>query len=225
MGPYIRRLTSLEDPDIDTATSLLHDVFVSEPVDFAFNGYDNALAEPGWRSTLLGALMPNSGEVWVASVEEAGVDAVCVAYGPGRWYSKTEEERKVRDKMFNNQLSEKANKWFEESYLANLNILYKRCLGDNFEERDRSGWHVSVLATRADKQGQGLGSALIRKIHEQADRDGVETILLAMKIENIAFYEHLGFVNGGEPVTIPFEGGESGLWCLTRPYKSPPPSS
>jgi len=218
MALHVRQLTSTSGPEIEQAIETLIDAFQFQRINFAFNGFDEALTDSGWRSNLLCALAPNSGEVWVAGLKEGDIDAVCMVYGRNRWYLKGEAEKELRDAMFSNKLSEKGKHWFSDEFLPKVKELHRRALGENAEERERASWYIDVLGTRTDKQGNGLGGALIRKIFERAAIDGAETVVGTCTIQNVAFYERLGFVNGGEPVTVRLDGEDSTrFWCLIRP--------
>jgi ribosomal protein S18 acetylase RimI-like enzyme len=54
-------------------------------------------------------------------------------------------------------------------------------------------YYLAVLGTDPDRQGEGLGSALIQPVLEQCDRDGVGAFLESSKESNINFYARHGF--------------------------------
>ena len=47
-------------------------------------------------------------------------------------------------------------------------------------------WYLEVLGTRPDRQGEGLGSALIRHGLERAEQDGLPAYLESSKESNVA---------------------------------------
>jgi tRNA threonylcarbamoyladenosine biosynthesis protein TsaE len=62
------------------------------------------------------------------------------------------------------------------------------------EEADRL--HVRRLAVRPDLQHQGIGSALMRWIHDHAGRKGLRRVTLGVRRQlpqNRGFYEKLGY--------------------------------
>lgn len=54
-------------------------------------------------------------------------------------------------------------------------------------------YYLAVLGTDPERQGEGLGSALMRPVLEQCDRDGVGAFLESSKERNIDFYARHGF--------------------------------
>ena len=53
--------------------------------------------------------------------------------------------------------------------------------------------YLSHIGVVPERQGEGLGSALMRDGLARADRDGVPTWLETSRVENAAFYESFGF--------------------------------
>jgi GNAT superfamily N-acetyltransferase len=54
-------------------------------------------------------------------------------------------------------------------------------------------WYLAILGTDPSAQGHGLGSAMMRPILEECDRDGVGAYLESSKEQNLAFYARHGF--------------------------------
>ncbi len=78
-------------------------------------------------------------------------------------------------------------------------------LGDN-AERHASFWgwvgeheppepllYLSHIGVVPERQGEGLGSVLMRDGLAQADHDGVPTWLETSRVDNVAYYERFGF--------------------------------
>ena len=59
-------------------------------------------------------------------------------------------------------------------------------------------WYLAALGTDPSAQGQGLGSAVLRPVLEQCDRDGVAAYLESSKERNIDYYARHGFLLTGE---------------------------
>ena len=72
--------------------------------------------------------------------------------------------------------------------------------------------YLFLLATRPERQGQGIGSALMRPVLEACDRDGVPAYLEATCDRNQRLYLRHGFRVTGE-IRVP--GGPS-LWPMWR---------
>jgi ribosomal protein S18 acetylase RimI-like enzyme len=54
-------------------------------------------------------------------------------------------------------------------------------------------YYLALLGTDPAQQGRGLGSALLRAVLEQCDRDGVGAFLECSKERNVDFYARHGF--------------------------------
>jgi GNAT superfamily N-acetyltransferase len=74
-------------------------------------------------------------------------------------------------------------------------------------------WYLEVLGTRPDREGEGLGSALVRHLLERSDGEGMPAYLESSKEANLAFYGRHGF-DVRETVDMP-RGGPR-LWTMWR---------
>lgn len=59
-------------------------------------------------------------------------------------------------------------------------------------------WYLGVLGTNPPRQGQGIGSELLRPVLDRCDRDGTPAYLESSTESNIGFYARHGFVVTGE---------------------------
>jgi len=59
-------------------------------------------------------------------------------------------------------------------------------------------YYLAVLGTRPDRQGEGIGSALMAPVLSTCDTDGVGAYLESSKDSNIPFYRRHGFVVAAE---------------------------
>ena len=73
--------------------------------------------------------------------------------------------------------------------------------------------YLGVLATRPDRQGEGLATAVMAPEIERADRAGVDCCLETSTTRNRQFYERRGFT---EAVDLHIASGPP-TWWLTRP--------
>jgi GNAT superfamily N-acetyltransferase len=60
-------------------------------------------------------------------------------------------------------------------------------------ERSTPHWYLGYLGTRRDRQGEGLGSQLLRTVLAGADTDGVPAYLESSNERNLPLYERSGF--------------------------------
>lgn len=73
-------------------------------------------------------------------------------------------------------------------------------------------WYLTVLGTEPDRQGEGLGSAVLAPVLESCDADEVPAYLESSKERNVAFYGRHGF-RVTEEVRLP---GAPPLWLMWR---------
>jgi ribosomal protein S18 acetylase RimI-like enzyme len=80
-------------------------------------------------------------------------------------------------------------------------------------------WYLATLGTAVDKQGTGVGSALLRPVLEHCDAEGVPCYLESSKERNLPFYRRHGF-EVVEEVRLPGDGPP--VWTMWRePQPSP----
>lgn len=73
-------------------------------------------------------------------------------------------------------------------------------------------YYLAVLGTRPDRQGAGLGSALLAPVLGRCDVEGIGAYLESSKPENIPFYRRHGFEVVGE---VEFPSGPT-VWPMWR---------
>lgn len=56
-------------------------------------------------------------------------------------------------------------------------------------------WHLAFLAVHPDHQGKGLGSALMKSVHDELDAAGIPQYLEATNEENIRLYRRSGYTD------------------------------
>jgi ribosomal protein S18 acetylase RimI-like enzyme len=74
-------------------------------------------------------------------------------------------------------------------------------------------WYLATLGTDPDRQGHGIGSALLRAVLGRVDEAGLPAYLESSKERNLAFYARHGFEVTGE-IRTP-RGGPT-LWLMWR---------
>ncbi|MFC9299510.1 GNAT family N-acetyltransferase [Streptomyces sp. NPDC057011] len=63
--------------------------------------------------------------------------------------------------------------------------------------------YLLMIAVTPDRQGEGLGTELMRPVLERCDREGVPAYLEASSERSRGLYERLGWEFTGEPVRLP----------------------
>lgn len=78
-------------------------------------------------------------------------------------------------------------------------------------------WFLALLGTDPDRQGQGVGGALIEEYTRRCDVEGIGAYLESSKERNVAYYERFGFRVTGEVST----GDSPVLWSMWRDPQPP----
>ena len=81
-----------------------------------------------------------------------------------------------------------------------------RAFDQALEVRHPTGFahhHLAILAVRPDRQGRGLGSALLRAHHAALDRDGIPAYLEASDLRTRHLYRAHGYGDCGGPLAFP----------------------
>jgi GNAT superfamily N-acetyltransferase len=81
-----------------------------------------------------------------------------------------------------------------------------RAFDQALEVRHPTGFahhHLAILAVRPERQGQGIGSALLRAHHAALDRDGIPAYLEASDLRTRRLYRAHGYADCGAPLTFP----------------------
>lgn len=73
-------------------------------------------------------------------------------------------------------------------------------------------WYPAILGTHPDRQGRGVGAAVITAITDRCDREATPAYLESSKAENLPYSERFGFRVRSE-VALP--GGPT-LWTMWR---------
>ena len=76
----------------------------------------------------------------------------------------------------------------------------------------RDHWYLSVLGTDPDRQGKGIGAALVQPVLDLCDAEGLGAYLESSKESNIPYYRRFGFEVSGE---LRFRGGPP-IWPMWR---------
>jgi GNAT superfamily N-acetyltransferase len=74
-------------------------------------------------------------------------------------------------------------------------------------------WYLWVLGVEPERQGQGLGSALLRSLREKAERTGLPCYLETDKPSSVRLYQNHGYVVQREEV---HQKLELRLWFMLR---------
>jgi len=77
----------------------------------------------------------------------------------------------------------------------------------------RPHWYLGYLGTRSDRQGQGLGTRMLREVLAGLDTDGVPAYLESSSERNLPLYERNGFRVVGELRAL---GDGPTIWRMWR---------
>lgn len=80
---------------------------------------------------------------------------------------------------------------------------------------DQPHHHLAFLAVHPDRQGHGLGTALLAHYHGRLDRAGMPAYLEASSRRSRDLYLRHGYRDRGMPIVLPDDGPR--LWPMWRP--------
>ncbi len=86
---------------------------------------------------------------------------------------------------------------------ANERIEVVGRLTEEVHPTDRAHEYLQLVAVEPDRQGEGLGGALISSTLDRCDRDGLPAYLEASTPRSRGLYERLGFAVMGHTVELP----------------------
>ena len=84
---------------------------------------------------------------------------------------------------------------------------------------DAPHWYLAAIGTDPDRQGRGLGGAVLRAGLKRVDAAGLPAYLESSKQSNIPLYRHFGF-EPRDPIQI--DGGPT-VYPMWRPAQAAPP--
>lgn len=79
-------------------------------------------------------------------------------------------------------------------------------------------WYLATLGTAVDRQGTGVGGALLRPVLEHCDAEGIPCYLESSKERNVPFYRRHGFEVVEE---VPLPGDGPMIWTMWREPVAP----
>ncbi|MET8133506.1 GNAT family N-acetyltransferase [Streptomyces sp. NPDC005251] len=81
----------------------------------------------------------------------------------------------------------------------------------------RAHAYLWMIGVAPERQGEGLGRALIESVLDRCDREGLAAYLEASNARSRALYERLGFVLTGRPLDLPDGPRMWPMWREPRP--------
>jgi GNAT superfamily N-acetyltransferase len=167
------------DADVPALAAMLARAFLDDPVaSWAWRPPElRERALERFQATRLRQLLVHE-EVWTAD------DHSCAALWapPGRWKSTLREDAQLMRSFAHRRLA-----WRMPMVTAGWLALEAK------HPADPPHYYLAVLGTDPPRQGQGLGSALMRPVLDRCDSDGVGAYLESSKERNVDFYARHGF--------------------------------
>lgn len=81
--------------------------------------------------------------------------------------------------------------------------------------------HLALLGVRPERQGRGIGSALLEAHHQVLDRDGTAAYLEASSRRSRRFYLRHGYEDFGPPIDLPDGPSLLPMWREPSPQPGP----
>ncbi|MFE1246752.1 GNAT family N-acetyltransferase [Streptomyces sp. NPDC058735] len=84
----------------------------------------------------------------------------------------------------------------------------------------RAHEYLWMIGVAPDRQGEGLGTALIESVLERCDREGLPAYLEASSARSRALYERLGFALAGRVIDLPDGPAMWPMWREPRVHQA-----
>ena len=110
---------------------------------------------------------------------------------------------------------DRLGEWLSPPALARFEAVFDPVEAALEEDVPGPRWYLGVLGVAPERQGQGLGSRLMRPILERADGQGLPVTLETGQARNLPLYRRQGFEVLRE--LPPPEPGGPVVWTLLRP--------
>ncbi len=118
------------------------------------------------------------GEIWT----DDDLQSVAVWAAPDKWHTTTRQDMAYATSLLHPRL------------LLRMPMVVSGLLGaQKVHPADPPHWYLAILGTDPSAQGRGLGSAMMRPVLEECDRDGIGAYLESSKEQNLAYYARHGF--------------------------------
>jgi ribosomal protein S18 acetylase RimI-like enzyme len=189
-----------DEDDIPALTGVLARAFSNDPPmcwvfrdDTTRTSHLERLFDGGLREVFL----PND-----ASYTTTDLAGCALWAPPGRWKTPDEVVERLAPQMA---------EFYTPEELGRLLTFF--AMQEEHHPTDAEHWYLGVLAADPARQGQGIGSACMRPIIDQLDRDGVPAYLESSNERNVPLYERHGFRVTGI-IDLPDDGPP--IWHMWR---------
>jgi GNAT superfamily N-acetyltransferase len=182
--------------DVPRLAGVLADAFKSDPV-YTWMLPGRLRLKPRLRTMFAAEMdqyvLPNGGTVWTTSEYDG---AVC-ELPPGAW------------EVPKSMTGKEALRWLR-AFGSRLPLAIRVQRAAETRHLREPHFYVRIVGVRTSRQGQGIGSALMRPTLQRADSAGLPTYIEASSQRSAALYERLGFLHidvlelpdGGPPVWL-----------------------
>lgn len=198
--PDVRPATTADLPAIGR---VLAAAFADDPLSryMASPKADWAAQAPPWFEANARAQLRGHGEVWVDGSEgSTGVRGAAIWSPPGHWKGTLGQAVAIAIPSL---------RLFRSRATKALRVLSDI---EGAHPADPPHWYLAILGTDPARQGAGVGSALIRKVTERCDLQGLGAYLESSKEQNVPFYARHGF----EVIALHDPGDQPPAWLMWR---------
>ncbi|KAF8578207.1 hypothetical protein K439DRAFT_1663856 [Ramaria rubella] len=185
----IRRITSLDDPQLPAACDVMTEAFksVADPLLVAMTGGDLSLSQASLKGYIGGAIV--EGETYFAE-QDGDVVGISCWFPPGNEILATEKQQDAGWNEYLGKLSQAGRDWQNEIH-PRLGALYSSSLPTPTAKVD--DYHLTLLGVHPALQRRGIGAKLIKEGIDRAEKLGVNVSLDANTDAAVSVYKKLGF--------------------------------
>ncbi|KAJ7057057.1 hypothetical protein C8F01DRAFT_342102 [Mycena amicta] len=190
MPVEVIRVQEPTDAQFDQVVEIILKAFAADVAVQSMSGGGNpALAREDTQAISRAGFL--EGCVLLAVDYSVSVDVlgVALAFGPGNDLYVTEAQRALGFDAVAAKYTEEMKHWWAD-FIQNSRKFKDDTVGS---DRILQSWYAVKIATDPARQGQGVGTALVKALCEKAEVDGVPLFLNAMTESNVTWYKKLGF--------------------------------
>ncbi len=129
-------------------------------------------------------------ELWISNAEKVGTVLTNDDYSAVMVLTPADKSAVISEDLIREQLGSCAGPEAVENALQIMNYIYLAEEDLSFRENTV---YIEAFAVQTARQGQKLGSKLMRKLFEACDAQGRDLLLFTNTERNVSIYKHFGF--------------------------------
>ncbi|EKM59000.1 uncharacterized protein PHACADRAFT_191302 [Phanerochaete carnosa HHB-10118-sp] len=209
MSIHVQRIHKPSEKELANCVVVLDAAFHHKLYLSAVGG-DQSLIAPLVRAHVNAAVV--GGELWAATLPEAGIVGVALWFGPGSTFLGTAEQRQMGWDDIMARIPAENIQWWD-TYFATLDEISGRVLGAGIK---RDAYQLYVLGTHPEYQRKGVATALQKEVEAITRERGIALVVETTGAQNVSVYERLGYRTMGSGKYVRANGQPGELFVFLK---------